>query len=149
MVADTLSCYRYKQYKSSASIRTIFLLFLIYIMPERIPLYVAKVDWLFFNHMAIIHLRCPCRSARANAAAHIYIYIYSAHRVHLRWSQFNLSIWAAHTSLFDILRPSLHSKNSKLPYKRFKIDQRKKPEWYVPKVNLSSKVRVVVTRGKC
>jgi len=44
-------------------------------------------------------------------------------------------------------RTELALQESKLPYKRFEIDLRNKPEWYAPKVNPASKVPAIAYGG--
>ena len=46
------------------------------------------------------------------------------------------------TFKFEHSKTELALKESKLPYKRFEVDLKNKPEWYAPKVNPASKVRV-------
>jgi len=44
-------------------------------------------------------------------------------------------------------RTELALKESKLPYKRFEVDLKNKPEWYAPKVNPASKVPAIAYGG--
>ncbi|KAF9472328.1 hypothetical protein BDN70DRAFT_868509 [Pholiota conissans] len=44
-------------------------------------------------------------------------------------------------------RAELALKESKLPYTRYEIDLKNKPEWYAPKVNLASKVPAIAYGG--
>ena len=59
-----------------------------------------------------------------------------------------LNLSCSHSPLWHS-KTELALKESKLPYKRFEIDLKNKPEWYAPKVNSASKVRIAITRGKC
>lgn len=46
-------------------------------------------------------------------------------------------------------KAELALKESKLPYTRFEIDLKNKPEWYAPQVNPVSKVRICYVYRTC
>jgi hypothetical protein len=107
-------------------------------MTEQITLYAAKVVRLYVITLAIIYFGCP-RPRSAHGLIGCVCVDNAIHFEMLRASD-----------LFPCnSKTELALKESKLPYKRYEIDLQNKPEWYAPKVNPASKVRMAMTtRGK-